>query len=330
MFTFKRGLFITLFMTFIVIVSAAAILYQPWVMPLPVNKQHADPQRLEKDVRYFSETLYPRSADRREHLDAAAKYITQVFEQHGAQVSEQSVPITGGPFRNIIARYGPQQGPVMIIGAHYDAVAGGDGEAMHYTPGADDNASGVAGLLELARLLQHAPLKTGVELVAYASEEPPFFRSDEMGSAVHANTVQRPVKLMVALEMIGYYDSQPGSQRYPFSALSVLYPDRGDFIAVIGRLNDISAVRQVKAALLGAEGLPVYSINAPEWVPGIDFSDHMNYWRQGISAVMVTDTAFYRNTEYHQPGDTADRLDYEKMAKVVDGVFILLMHDKNE
>lgn len=151
-----------------------------------------------------------------------------------------------------------------------------------------------------------------------------------MGSAVHASTVQRPVKLMVALEMIGYYDSQPGSQRYPFSALSTLYPDRGDFIAVIGRLNDISAVRQVKAALLGAEGLPVYSINAPEWVPGIDFSDHMNYWRQGISAVMVTDTAFYRNTEYHQPGDTADRLDYEKMAKVVDGVFILLMNDKNE
>lgn len=330
MFLLNKKLILSLLIIFTTVISGAMILYQPLVTPLPRSQYHADPQRLEKDVRYFSETLYPRSADQREHLEAAAHYIKQEFEQHGAQVAEQAVPADNGPFRNIIARYGPQQGPVIIIGAHYDSVAHDDGDMMHYTPGADDNASGVAGLLELARLLQHARLNTGVELVAYASEEPPFFRSDEMGSAVHASALQRPVTLMIALEMIGYYNSRPDSQRYPFSALSALYPDRGDFIAVVGRLSDISAARKVKAALSGTEALPVYSINAPQWLPGIDFSDHMNYWRQGISAVMVTDTAFYRNTEYHQPGDTADRLDYRKMAKVIEGIFVLLANDKDK
>ncbi|WP_146692433.1 M20/M25/M40 family metallo-hydrolase, partial [Escherichia coli] len=116
--------------------------------------------------------------------------------------------------KNIVANYGPADGPLIIIGAHYDSVSSYENDQLTYTPGADDNASGVAGLLELARLLQQQAPKTGVQLVAYASEEPPFFRSDEMGSAVHAASLERPVKLMIALEMIGYYDSTPGSQDY--------------------------------------------------------------------------------------------------------------------
>lgn len=281
---------------------------------------------MEKDVRYLSETLYPRSFDQIDHLTAAAKYIQETFKHSGALVSQQAVPVVGGPYTNIIARYGPQQGPLIVIGAHYDAAVAVEGDHSHWTPGADDNASGVAGLLELARLLGQQAPSVGVELVAYASEEPPFFRSDEMGSAVHATSLTRPVKLMVALEMIGYYDDSPDSQRYPVTGLSWLYPTQGNFIAVVGRMQDISAVRQVKAGLLSAKELPVYSINAPAFIPGIDFSDHLNYWQQGIPAVMVTDTAFYRNKEYHQQGDTADRLDYQKMAWVVEGVNSLL-HD---
>ncbi len=127
---------------------------------------------------------------------------------------------------------------------HYDSASSYENDQLTYTPGADDNASGVAGLLELARLLHQQVPKTGVQLVAYASEEPPFFRSDEMGSAVHAASLERPVKLMIALEMIGYYDSAPGSQNYPYPAMSWLYPDRGDFIAVVGRIQDINAVRR--------------------------------------------------------------------------------------
>lgn len=128
--------------------------------------------------------------------------------------------------------------------------------------------------------------------------------------------------------MIGYYDSASGSQDYPYSVMSWLYPDRGDFIAVVGRMQDISAVRQVKSALLSATELPVYSINAPGFIPGIDFSDHLNYWQQDIPAVMITDTAFYRNKQYHQSGDTADRLNYQKMAQVIDGVISLLHNSK--
>ncbi|HBI9809451.1 TPA: M28 family peptidase, partial [Escherichia coli] len=184
------------------------------------------------------------------------------------------------------------------------------------------------GLLELARLLHQQVPKTGVQLVAYASEEPPFFRSDEMGSAVHAASLERPVKLMIALEMIGYYDSAPGSQNYPYPAMSWLYPDRGDFIAVVGRIQDINAVRQVKAALLSSQDLSVYSMNTPGFIPGIDFSDHLNYWQHDIPAIMITDTAFYRNKQYHLPGDTADRLNYQKMAQVVDGVITLLYNSK--
>lgn len=317
-----------IFISIVILVSFIFAVYQPWVSPLPTLTQHASPARLEKDVRYLSETLYPRGFDNTEHLNTAAKYIRETFQRSGASVSEQDVPIVGGPYKNIIARYGSQQGPLIIIGAHYDAAVAMEGEQTRWTPGADDNASGVAGLLELARLLGQQAPTASVELVAYASEEPPFFRSDEMGSAVHAASLTRPVKLMVALEMIGFYDDAPDSQRYPLAGLSWLYPGRGNFIAVVGRMQDISAVRQVKAGLLSVKTLPVYSINAPSFVPGIDFSDHLNYWQRGIPAVMITDTAFFRNTEYHLKGDTADRLDYERMAQVVDGVLPLLTHHR--
>ena len=304
------------------------IFYQPWVNALPPTPRHASPEQLEKTVRYLTQTVHPRSADNIDNLNRSAEYIKEVFVSSGARVTAQDVPITGGPYKNIVADYGPADGPLIIIGGHYDSVSSYENDQLTYTPGADDNASGVAGLLELARLLQQQVPKTGVQLVAYASEEPPFFRSDEMGSAVHAASLERPVRLMIALEMIGYYDSAPGSQDYPYPAMSWLYPDRGDFIAVVGRMQDINAVRQVKAALLSSRDLSVYSMNAPGFIPGIDFSDHLNYWQHDIPAVMITDTAFYRNKQYHLPGDIADRLNYQKMAQVVDGVTTLLYNSK--
>ncbi|EHV4735021.1 M28 family metallopeptidase [Escherichia coli] len=304
------------------------IFYQPWVNALPSTPRHASPEQLEKTVRYLTQTVHPRSADNIDNLNRSAEYIKEIFVSSGARVTSQDVPITGGPYKNIVADYGPADGPLIIIGAHYDSASSYENDQLTYTPGADDNASGVAGLLELARLLHQQVPKTGVQLVAYASEEPPFFRSDEMGSAVHAASLERPVKLMIALEMIGYYDSAPGSQNYPYPAMSWLYPDRGDFIAVVGRIQDINAVRQVKAALLSSQDLSVYSMNTPGFIPGIDFSDHLNYWQHDIPAIMITDTAFYRNKQYHLPGDTADRLNYQKMAQVVDGVITLLYNSK--
>ena len=315
--------------------ASCAVITQPLVSPLPPTTQRADPARLEAHVRYLTETVYPRSFDQLAHLNAAADYIKQSFQQSGGRVSEQPFTVEDAQYRNIIARYGPDDGPVIVIGAHYDSfadvgVASQTGKSYGpdtHTPGADDNASGTAGLLELARMLQQHPPRIGVELVAYSLEEPPFFRTDDMGSVHHARSLVasgRSVQAVVVLEMIGYFDEQPDSQDYPLSLLRALYPDRGNYIAVIGRGGDWSAVRRVKAALMSVDGLPVYSMNAPSLVQGVDFSDHRSYWPHGIPAVMVTDSAFYRNKQYHQADDSADRLNYPRMAQVVQGVYALL------
>ena len=163
-----------------------------------------------------------------------------------------------------------------------------------------------------------------MQLVAYCLEEPPFFATDKMGSAAHAARLNRdrvPVIGMISLEMVGYFSDAPGSQTYPAAIMGLLYPDNGNFIGVVGRFQDMGLTRTVKAAMLGASDLPVFSINAPPLVPGIDYSDHRNYWPYGHEAVMITDTAFYRNFHYHTNEDTAGTLDYKRMAKVVQGVF---------
>jgi len=145
-----------------------------------------------------------------------------------------------------------------------------------------------------------------------------------MGSAWHAKALKRTdaaVELMLSLEMIGYFSDVPESQSFPFPFMRLLYPTTGNFIAIVSRLQDQRETRQLKAAMAGASDLPVYSINTLPAIPGIDFSDHLNYWEQGYPAVMVTDTAYERNHAYHLEGDTFDRLDYVRMAKVVQGVY---------
>lgn len=242
----------------------------------------------------------------------------------------QDVVVEEATYKNIIARFGPASGGRLVIGAHYDSHAHVSAaiddprgySADTHTPGADDNASGVAGLIELAHLLGRKPLGRPVELVAYTLEEPPHFRTEHMGSAWHARSlVGDDVRLMLSLEMIGYFSDAPGSQRYPLPGLEFLYPDRGNFIALVGAMGDFGAMRHVKAAMAGASDLSVHSLNAPRWVPGVDFSDHVNYWGAGIPAIMVTDTAFWRNPHYHRAGDTYDTLDYTRMAQVVQGVY---------
>jgi hypothetical protein len=205
-----------------------------------------------------------------------------------------------------------------VVGAHYDVC----GEQ----PGDDDNASAVAAVLELARLLErHRPdVAHRLELALWPLEEPPNFRTPAMGSAVHARRLadgEVPVGGMICLEMLGYFSDRPGSQSFPVPGMGLLYPSRGNFIAVVGNGPSWRLTREVKARMDGATELPVRSINAPALVPGVDFSDHFNFWRQGWKAVMITDTAFYRNPNYHQLTDTPDTLDYGRMARVVTGVY---------
>lgn len=275
-----------------------------------------DQTKLETHVRALSQSFVPRDESHPENLDRCAAYIREEFERANARVSEQPFTLDGKTYRNVIAHFGPETKEIVVVGAHYDAAGP--------LPGADDNASGVAGLLELARLLDNAQLPIRVELVAYTLEEPPFFRSERMGSAIHAKALKRDgavVRVMFSLEMIGYFSDAPDSQRFPISALSLLYPTKGNFISVIGQLGEGMLVRKIKKAMAGATSLPVYSMNAPRLIPGVDLSDHLSYWREGYPAVMITDTAFYRNPNYHTLDDTAERLDYRRMGQTVAGVF---------
>lgn len=282
--------------------------------PEPITTGSVEPARLEAHVRMLSGQLSPRDEAHTENLDRVAAYIKAEFEKANGTVSEQPYEVNGRTYRNVIAQFGPEAGRRIIIGAHYDTAGP--------FPGADDNASGVAGLIELAHLLSKKQLPMRVELVAFTLEEPPYFRTPHMGSAIHAASLQQQgvdVRVMFSLEMIGYFSDAPGSQTLPASFLGALYPSQGNFISVVGTFGEGLLVRRVKVAMRGASPLPVYSINSPSLVPGVDFSDQLNYWKAGYDAVMITDTAFYRNKNYHTVYDTPEKLDYRRMAMVVEG-----------
>ncbi len=178
-------------------------------------------------------------------------------------------------------------------------------------------------MIELAALLRGQSLTRRVELVAYALEEAPHFATNEMGSVVHVTSLHATgarVVAMLSLEMIGYFSDAPGSQGFPFGALKAFYPTTGNFIVVAGRFREAALVRRVKRAMRVASDLPVYSINAPRSLPGIDLSDNASFWDRGDPAVMGTDSAFYRNQNYHTAADLPETLDYGRMAKVLSGV----------
>lgn len=274
----------------------------------------ADPRRLHQHVNQLVSGFGARSYRHPDNLDRISGYVASQLELSGARVSFQPFDVPEGRYRNVIARYGPATGPLVVIGAHYDTADD--------LPGADDNASGVAGLLELGRLLGQVHLRQPIELVAFTLEEPPFFGTDLMGSAIYADSLKSAgveVELMISMEMIGYYNEAPGSQRYPFAMMNWLYPDAGDFIAIIDR-GFSPAGQRLRESFRHFTSMPAYSINAPAMMEGIHFSDHRNFWFHDYPAVMVTNTAYLRNPSYHTAQDTPDRLDYERMAEVVEGV----------
>ena len=284
--------------------------------PQPGQTVAVDPARLETDVRALSEQLLPRDQTHPGNLDRVAAYIHARLAETGGRVSEQPFTISGNTYRNVICSLGPESNERIVVGAHYDS--------YHEYAAADDNASGVAGLIELGRLLSRAQLPLQVDLVAYTLEEPPYFGTAHMGSVVHAQSLREngiSVKAMLSLEMIGYFSDAPDSQSFPVSLLRAFYPSQGNFIAVVGGLSQSGTARRVKRAMIGSSPLPVYSINAPRFLPGVDFSDHLSYWKAGYEAVMITDTAFFRNHNYHTANDTAEKLDYRRMAMVVAGVY---------
>jgi Zn-dependent M28 family amino/carboxypeptidase len=313
-----RGMLLVVAVIGVLLVAAALMMTNP-VKAIPsISDVSADRSRLRSDVEALAGLPGYRCFERPDALERAAEWVRSALEASGLPVEELPYVVGNRSFRNFIARYGPAGAPILVVGAHYDVC----GEQ----PGADDNASAVAGLLELARLLaRHRPdVAHRLELALWPLEEPPNYRTPAMGSAVHASSLAESgarVSGMICLEMLGYFSDRPGSQAFPAPGMGLIYPTRGNFISVVGNGSSWRFTREVKARMAGATRLPVRSINAPALLPGVDFSDHFNFWKQGWDAVMITDTAFYRNPNYHQVTDTPDTLDYGRMADVVTAVY---------
>ena len=202
----------------------------------------------------------------------------------------------------------------MVVGAHYDSVLG--------SPGADDNATGVAAVLEIARACASLRWPRTLRLVAFVNEEPPFFLGGDMGSLRYARRLReegRNVVAMLSLETIGYYSDRPGSQQYPFP-FRFFYPERGDFVAFVGNIASRDLVRRTVASFRSQAGFPSEGLAAPGWITGVGWSDHWSFWQQGYPAVMVTDTAPFRYPHYHAGTDTPEKVDYERLSRVVAGL----------
>jgi Zn-dependent M28 family amino/carboxypeptidase len=299
----------------LVLATLGIALVQPTFSASPfMPKFRADAALLRGHVEKLTGEFLPRSTDDPESLNRAADYIEAEFRSGTGRVEEQTYVVRGESFRNIIVSFGPEAGRRWIIGAHYDAYS-----LSGINPGADDNASGTAGLLELSRLLSAETPRSRVDLVAFTNEEPPFYASPQMGSAVYVAELQgqeTAIELMICLEMIGYFTPE---QPWPNPFFQAIYPNEGDFIAVAGRWSERRWVRQFKRALRGA-GQKTSGFAGPALIAGLDASDHRNFWAKGYAAILVTDTAFLRNPNYHTENDTAATLDYSRMATVVDGL----------
>lgn len=255
-------------------------------------------------------------------LDQTAEYIFNIFSQYADTVFYQTYDVKGNTYRNVICRFGSKiDKPVMIIGAHYDVC--GDQE------GADDNASGVVALLEIARMLENKDLSRPLELVAYTLEEPPFFRTPHMGSYIHAKSLldsKTDVYGMAAIEMIGYFSDEKGSQSYPVKVMKVAYGTKGDFILLVKKKGHGNFVKNFSKEFTNAETIETSSLKAPFDIQGIDFSDHLNYWNLGFDAMMVTNSAFFRNKNYHQITDKMETLDIRRMTSVIDAIYYAILN----
>lgn len=278
-------------------------------------------QRIEQHLHLLTKEIGERSVRRWDEHDRTRDAILAIFDDLGLQPVLETYDYRGTPVSNVIAEIKRREKPPRryIVGAHYDTVAG--------TVGADDNSSGVAVLLELATVLQEnrnfLDEDLAVRLVAFALEEPPVFATPLMGSRVHARAMKanhERLDGMICLEMVGFTCYQEGCQSYPFPLNFMRYPKKGEYIGIIGNYPS----KKFTAALLDAfrenPGLPAISLNVPfnGWLmPAIRLSDHASFWDQGYKAVMITDTAFYRNPHYHLRSDSMKTLDINFMAELV-------------
>jgi Zn-dependent M28 family amino/carboxypeptidase len=273
--------------------------------------------RLRRHVDALASEIGERNVWRYAALRRAAEYIESELRGCGYPASRQTYEVSRLPVDNIEATLegsSPAAG-LIVLGAHYDTV----GEC----PGANDNGTGIAALLELARRLATAPQQRTIKFVAFVNEEPPFFQTPQMGSVVYANAARArgdQIAGMLSLETMGYYSNERGSQEYPVEAMRGLYPDVGNFIGFVSNEESRELLDRAARAFQSRSSLPLQAAAMPAGLPGAGWSDHWSFWQAGYSALMVTDTAPWRYPWYHTPEDTADKIDFEKLADVVDGL----------
>ena len=270
-------------------------------------------RRLERHVRMLAEEIGERNLWRYRELQKSSDYIAGVWEASNYRTERQAFHVKGKEVHNLAVQLTGKgrADQILLIGAHYDSVRG--------CPGANDNGTGVAAMLEMARLLAGIRLHCSVRFVAFVNEEPPFFQTRQMGSWVYASRCRlrrEHIIGMISLETIGYYSDMPGSQRYPIP-FALLYPDTANFIGIVGNLDSKNLVNRVTETFRRHSDFPSESLSAPGWMTGVGWSDQWAFWREGYKAVMVTDTALFRYGAYHTPQDTPEKVVYHKMARVV-------------
>lgn len=277
-------------------------------------------ERLRAHVEMLAGNIGERNVFNPEALDRAASYIRGQWQAQGYVVTNNAYTARGHEANNLEITLEGSQYPeeIILIGAHYDSVSG--------SPGANDNASGVAALLELSRLLKDQSPSCSLRFVAFVNEEPPFFQAPDMGSRVYARMIhERGDRLqgMISIETIGYYSDKPLTQLYP-PPLGLFYPHTGNFIGFVANLDSRSWLGRAVEAFGRHSDFPLERAALPGFMPGIDLSDHSSFWRHGYNAIMITDTALFRYPHYHKASDTPDKVNYTAMARIIVGLHGML------
>ena len=284
------------------------------------SRELSDTNLILSHLQEITKTESARTFDNIKQLNKTADYIHSIFRKYSDNVSFQNYDVNGKTYKNVICSFGPENSARIVVGAHYDVCTN--------QQGADDNASGVVALLEIARLLKDEKLSYRIDLVAFSLEEPPYFRTKEMGSYIHArslNESKNGVYGMISLEMIGFFSEAKKSQSYPLGFLSIFYGQKGNYITLVKKWGAGDFARKFSRKFRKVKSIRTKKFSGPSYISGIDFSDHMNYWQFKYSALMITDTAFYRNKNYHKSTDVLETLNISKMAKVIDSTFLALL-----
>lgn len=292
---------------------------------LPVAELSEQQRQLAERLRAHVEMLASHIGERNlwhyAGLESAADYIETQLRATGWPVALQEYRTEQQPVKNLALEIPGNTHPdeIVLVGAHYDSVVG--------SPGANDNGSGVAVLLELARQLTDSRPSRTLRLVAFVNEEPPFFKSRAMGSLVYARTARTKgdkIVAMICLETLGYYSQQRSSQQFPAPLLRFYYPDRGNFLAFVGNFSSRQLLRNSLADFRRQSRFPAEGLIAPGWLTGVDWSDHWSFWQAGYPAIMLTDTAPFRYPHYHSRQDRPDKLSYPEFARAAEGIIAMV------